>query len=112
MNFEEMVQRTVNAEAKTGLRSSVMVQDLDIRCPRGHHPPNSTASKMQTQKTIAKNSYQEKPKVKEVKPILSRAAEASEPSKQARKEKKKKRHPERRDKKEHTPASTANATEV
>ena len=29
MNFEEMLQKTVNAEAKAGLRSSIMVRDLD-----------------------------------------------------------------------------------
>ena len=112
MDFEEMVQRAVNAESKAGLRSSAMVRDSDIRCPRGHRPSNSTASKVQTQGTTAKDSHQEEPKVKEVKPISSRVAEASEPSEQARKEKKKKRHPERRDKKEQIPASTANATEV
>ena len=48
INFEEMVQRTVNAEAKAGLKSSAMVQDSDIYCPRGYRPSNSTASKVQT----------------------------------------------------------------
>ena len=47
MNFEEMMQRAVNAEAKMGLRSSTIIQDLDICYPRGHHPSNSTASKVQ-----------------------------------------------------------------
>ena len=83
MDFEEMVQRTVNAEAKAGLKSSSMVRDSDIHCPRGHCPSNSTAAKMQTQGS--KDSHPEEPKVKEVRPIR---AEASEPSKQARKEKK------------------------
>ena len=32
INFEEIVQRIVNAEAKAGLKSSNMVRDLDIRC--------------------------------------------------------------------------------
>ena len=100
MNFEEMMQKIVNAEAKSGLRSSIMVQDSDIRCPRGHRPFNNTASKIQIQGTTAKNSYREKPKVKAVKPTLSKTAKASEPLKQARKEKKKKRHLERQDKKE------------
>ena len=107
-----MVQRAVNAEAKAGLKSSAMVQDADIRCPRSHRPLNSTTSKMQTKGTTAKDSHQEELKVKEVKPTSSRAAEVSEPLKQARKEKKKKRHPERRDKKKRTLASTANATEI
>ena len=48
MDFEEMVQRTVNVEAKTGLRSSAMVQDSDIYCLKDHRPSNSTASKVQT----------------------------------------------------------------
>ena len=33
IDFEEMVQKAVNAEAKAGLRSSAMVQDSDIHCP-------------------------------------------------------------------------------
>ena len=48
MDFEEMMQKTVNAEAKAGLRSSAMVRDSDIRCPRGHRLSNNTASKVQT----------------------------------------------------------------
>ena len=112
MDFKEMVQRAVNAESKAGLRSSAMVRDSDICYPQGHRLSNSTASKVQTQGITAKDSQQEKPEVKEVKPTLSRAAEASKPSEQACKEKKGKIHPERWDKKEQTPASTANATEV
>ena len=105
-----MVQRAVNAKAKPSLRSSTMVRDSDIRCPRGHRPSNSTAAKVQSQET--KDSHPEESKVKETRPALSRA-KASKSSKQARKEKKKKRHQERQDKdKDQTPASTANATEV
>ena len=77
MNFEEMVQRTVNAKANTGLRSSTMIQDLDIRCPKGHYSSNSTALKVQTQGTTAKNSYSKEPKIKEVRPSLFRSAEAT-----------------------------------
>ena len=43
-----MVQKAVSAEAKAGLRSSIMVRDLDIRCLKGHRPSNSTAAKVQT----------------------------------------------------------------
>ena len=46
MDFEEMVQRAVNVEAKVGLRSSTMVRELDARCPRGHRPSYNTSSKM------------------------------------------------------------------
>ena len=71
IDFEEMVQRTVNAKAKVGLRSSIMVQDSDIRCLRGHCLSNNIALKMQTQGMIAKDSPPEEPKVKEAKPTLS-----------------------------------------
>ena len=80
MDFEEMVQRAINAEAKAGLRSSTMIRNSDIRYSRGHCPSNSTISKVQTQGTTAKDSHQEEPKVKEVKPTLFRAAEINEPS--------------------------------
>ena len=110
MNFEEMVQRAVNVEAKAGLRSSIMVRDSDICCLRDHRPSNSTASKVQTQETTIKDFYLEELKVKETRPTSSRT-KANEPSKQAHKEKKKKKHQERRDK-EQTPASTANETKV
>ena len=46
IDFEEMMQRTVIAEAKVGLRSSTMVRDSDARCPRGHHPSHNTSSKV------------------------------------------------------------------
>ena len=32
-SFKEMMQKTVNVEAKVCLRSSTMVQDLDVHCP-------------------------------------------------------------------------------
>ena len=79
MNFEEMMQKAVNEKAKAGLRSSTMVRDSDIRCLRGYYSSKSTASKVQTQGTTAKNSCLEEPKIKEIKLILSQAAEASEP---------------------------------
>ena len=46
IDFKEIVQRTVNAEAKAGLRSSTIVRGLDIRYPRGHRYSNTTASKL------------------------------------------------------------------
>ena len=99
MNFEEMVKRAVNAEAKAGLRSSTIVRNLDIGCPRSHRASNNTASKVQTQEIIAKDSHPEKHNVEEVRPTLSRSAEVNKPLNQARKEKKKKRHPKRQNKK-------------
>ena len=73
IDFEEMMQKTVNAESKAGLKSSTMVRDSDIHCPRGHRPSNSTASKVQTQGTTTKNSHPEELKVKETKPTPPRA---------------------------------------
>ena len=67
MDFEEMVQRAVNAEAKTGLRSSAMVRDSDIRCLRGHRPSKSTASKVQIQGTSAKEPCPEESRTKKAK---------------------------------------------
>ena len=46
MNFKEIIQRAVNGEPKTNLRSSTMVRDSDIHCPRNHRFSNSTASKV------------------------------------------------------------------
>ena len=57
MNFEEMIQRAVNAEAKAGLRSSI--RESDICCSRGHHLFHNTSSKVQTQGTTIKEPYTE-----------------------------------------------------
>ena len=67
VNFEEIVQRAVNAEAKVGLKFSTMVQDLDICCFRGYRPSNITVSKEQIQRTTAKDCHPEESKIKEVK---------------------------------------------
>ena len=73
-----MVQRAVNAKAKAGLKFSIMVWDSDICYLRGHRPSNSTALKVQTQGTTAKDFHLEESKIKEARPTLS-GAEASEP---------------------------------
>ena len=77
MNFKEIVQKTVNAEAKVDLRSSAMVQDLDIRFPRGHRPSISTASKVQTQGTTAKKLCPKESKSKDIKAERADMAELS-----------------------------------
>ena len=47
-----------------------MVRDSDIRCPQGHHLSNNTVSKVQTQKTAAKDSSRlEKLKTKDPKSV-------------------------------------------
>ena len=89
-NFEKMVQRAVNAEAKASLRSSIMIKELDVRCPRGHHPSHNTSFKVQTQGSSHKDSTRSKePKPKNPKPTLSRDNAAEPAKKEDRKEKKK-----------------------
>ena len=46
MDFKEMVQKAVNAEAKADLQSSTLVRDSDAHCPSDHRPSNSTALKV------------------------------------------------------------------
>ena len=46
MDFEEMVQRAVNAKIKAGLRSSTMVRESDAHCPRGHRLSHNTSLKL------------------------------------------------------------------
>ena len=70
MDFEEMVQRAVNVEAKAGLRSSTMVLDLDARCPRDHPLSHNTSSKVQTQGS-QNSSRSKEPKPKNPKPAPS-----------------------------------------
>ena len=65
-----MVQKAVNVEAKANLRSSTMVWDLDICCPRSHRPSYNTFLKVQTQGS--KNSFRpKKPKLKDPKSAQS-----------------------------------------
>ena len=74
MDFKEMVQRAVNAEAKAALRSSAMVWDSDIRCLWGHRFSSSTAAKVQTQETSTKEPRPEKSRTKEAKPAKEKAS--------------------------------------
>ena len=67
IEFEEIVQRTVNAEAKAGLRSNTMVRESDARCPRGRRPSHNTFSKVQTQGTIDKEPRTEESRPKKAK---------------------------------------------
>ena len=114
MNFEEMMQRAVNEETKAGLKSSIMVRDSDIHCPRGHRPSNSTASKVQAHGTTTKDSFcLEKPKAKETKSVHANAVEPSEQDKKDNKNQrdKKRRFWERR-KRSNTPATGNNTIDV
>ena len=119
MDFEEIMQRAVNAEAKAGLRSSAMVRDSDICCPQGHHPSNSTASKVQTQGTSTKEPRPKESKIKEAKPAKKKtpappwtnAAESSEQDKKDKKDKKR-RFREKREQSEDTPTIGDNAIDA
>ena len=107
MDFEEMVQRAVNAEAKTGLISSIMVWDLDACCLRGHRLSHNTSSKVQTQSS-KDFSRSEKPKSKDSKPALSCDNAAEPAKKEDRKDKKKKLRNCRREQSEQTLATGDN----
>ena len=48
ISFKEMLQKIVNAEAKACLRSSIMVQNLDVYYSKGHRLSHNTFSKVQT----------------------------------------------------------------
>ena len=109
MDFEEMVQRAVNAEAKAGLRSSTMVRESDARCPRGHRPSHNTSSKVQTQGSSHKDSPRsEERKPKDPKPAPSHDDAAEPAKKEDRKDKKKKLQNRRREQNEQTPATGDN----
>ena len=70
VNFEEMVQKAINIEAKAGLKSTIMVRNLNIRYSQGYCLFNNTTSKVQIQGTTAKDSSCfEKPKTKNFKSV-------------------------------------------
>ena len=96
MDFEEMVQRAVNAEAKAGLRSNTMVRESDAYCPRGYRPSHNTSSKVQTQGS-KDSSCSEKPKPNDPKPVPSHNNAVEPAKKKDRKDKKKKLRNHRRE---------------
>ena len=67
MDFEEMMQKAVNAKAEAGLKPSIMVWKSDAHYPRGHRPSHNTFSKVQTQGTTAKKPRTKESKLKEAK---------------------------------------------
>ena len=104
IDFEEMMQKAVNAEAKVGLRSSTMVQDSDAHCPKGYRPSHNTSSKVQTQGSNHKDSSRsEEPKPKDSKPAPLHDNAAKPAKKDDRKDKKKRLQNQRR---EHTSEQT------
>ena len=103
MDFEEMVQKAVNAEVKAGLRSSIMVQEMNARCPKGYRPFHNTFSKVQTQGS-KESSRSKEPKSKEPKLAPSRDNAAESAKKEDKKDKKKKLQNCRRKENKQTPA--------
>ena len=113
MDFEEMVQRAFNVEAKAGLRSSTMVQESDACCPKSHRPSHNTFSKVQTQGSSHKDSSRtEESRPKEAKltdgkaPAPPRSDEPTKPNHEKKKREwlKKKKDP--------TPSTGDNAIEA
>ena len=112
MNFEEMIQRAVNAEAKAGLRSTIMVRDSDIHCSQGHRPSNNAASKVQTQGITAKDSSRFKElKTKDPKSVPLRK-NLAEPAKKKDKQKRFKCRQERTKESKETPATGNNTVDA
>lgn len=69
MSFKKMVQKAVNREIKTGLRSSITIRDLDIHCFKGYRSSNSAfiVLKVLTQGTTAKKSCSKESRPKKTK---------------------------------------------
>ena len=51
-----MIQKTVNAEAKTNLKSSIMIWDIDSSYLKDYYLSQNTSIKMQTQGLTTKKS--------------------------------------------------------
>ena len=99
-SFKEMVQRAVNAEAKAGLRLSIMVRNVDFRCPRSHHLSQNTSTKVQTQGSIVKKSKPKESRPKDSKPANGKTPalpRTNEPKKISRQDKKKEYLKKKRD---------------
>ena len=69
------MQKAVNVEAKAGLKSSIMIQDADSHCSRGHRPSQNTSAKVQIQGSTAKKS-----KLKESRPKDSKLTNGKIPT--------------------------------
>ena len=92
IDFKEIVQKAVNAEAKAGLKSSTMVRESDARCSRDHRPFHNTFSKVQTQGTTTKEPYTKESRPREAKQADGKApapphSESTEPGKTSRTDK-------------------------
>ena len=107
-DYEELIVKTVRAEAKAGLWPSSYIRETDIQVLQGNRPAHTTMHKIQTQGAM---SHGDKPRGKG--PASTPASTSTDPESlnKARKDKKKKQY---RDKKESwdTLVSEINAAEV
>ena len=108
VNFEEIVQKAINVEAKAGIRSTIIVWDSDICCSQGHCSSNNTALKLQTKGITAKDSSRpEEPKTKDLKSVPPRDNTA-QPAKKEDKQKRFKCQWERTRKTKRIPVTSNN----
>ena len=68
------MQRANNVEAKASLKSSIMVQDADSRCPKGYCPSQNTFAKVQTEDLTTKESKLKESRPKEAKPTNGKSS--------------------------------------
>ena len=59
-SFNQMLKKTVDAEAKSALRPCSSTKEIDQHCPQGNRPANSTKS----QGSTMKDPQSEEPKVR------------------------------------------------
>lgn len=86
------MQKTINVEAKLGLRSNIMIWDSDTYSFKGHRLSSITCLKVQTQGTTAKKPHTKKCRHKKAKQTDGKALalpRSNKPIKLNRKEKKK-----------------------
>ena len=112
LDFEKMVQRAVNSEAKASQRSRTMVLELDAHCPRGHRSSHSTSSKVQTQGTTAKEPRTKESRPKEAKSTNGKALTLPRSDEPAKPNRKKKKREWLKKKKDSSPATGDNVIEA
>ena len=59
-SWEELVEKTIDAEAKAGLQPSSFVRDMDRLCPQGNRPPHTVAKSQASSTWDPRNDPSEK----------------------------------------------------
>ena len=92
-SWEELVEKTIDAEAKASLQPSSFVRDMDQRCPQGSRPAHATVAKLQASWDPRNDSSEKAPAQHKPPhsshPYSSRSENGETSEKNARKEKKK-----------------------